>query len=430
MADNNEVFFTGSRGPVLDFKKGLHNKAQYNDPTYLGFLLLFDWNSPDDPTGSYYNAGSPLLSGGVDEAKAGTNPEAWETREGTAMDYLKRSGEFTRMKYLNAFINTLKTVNYYMPWYWQEIEGLDSAVKTNGMAQPYSVEKDAMVKIKCLESIDLKMTSLMDFYKNAVYDFEFRRVIIPENLRKFRMTIHVEEIRKFQVKDTILGKFRKTSESGVSRLGPDNKLGKAISNKSTGISDDENFQNASDWLSDKDSEQLRFINGAGAKVTLDLQHCEFIPDESAAILGGVGMSAPEKAEQMIAFKYERVREQNMFPLKSESVETRNSSGGIGVFDKNKLSEKVQGLAKNVANSAINDIKNRVSGYLKGLVLGNVHGLSPTSITGALQQGTIQGISRELGEAVSSLNQTEDPSISGKQNVHGPIEQQNGGSRNI
>jgi hypothetical protein len=111
----------------------------------------------------------------------------------------------------------------------------------------------------------------------------------------------------------------------------------------------------------------------------------------------------------------------MFPLKSESIETRNSSGGIGVFDKNKLSEKVQGLAKNVANNAINDVKNKVAGYLKGLVLGNVHGLSPTSITGALQQGTIQGISRELGEAVSSANQTEDSSISGKQNVHGRVE---------
>ena len=43
MADNSEELFAGSRGPVQDFKKGLTSWSKYNDPTFLGFLLLFDW---------------------------------------------------------------------------------------------------------------------------------------------------------------------------------------------------------------------------------------------------------------------------------------------------------------------------------------------------------------------------------------------------
>jgi hypothetical protein len=167
MADNSEELFAGSRGPVQDFKKGLTSWSKYNDPTFLGFLLLFDWTSPHDPTGSYYlGGGSPLLAGGIDESVAGSDPSSWNPPKGTAMDYLKRTEEFTRMKYLNAFINTLKSINYYMPWYWQSIEGLEELWKWKHFEDPYRGGDDAMLKIACLESIDLKVTALMDFASN------------------------------------------------------------------------------------------------------------------------------------------------------------------------------------------------------------------------------------------------------------------------
>lgn len=411
MADSSEELFAGSRGPVLDFKKGLTRWSKFNDPTYLGFLLLFDWTSPHDPTGSYYlGGGSPLLAGGIDESKAGSNPESWEPPKGTAMDYLKRTEEFTRMKYLNAFINTLKSINYYMPWYWQSIEGLEELWKWKHFEDPYRGGDGALLKIACLESIDLRVTSLIDFYKKACYDFEYRRMIIPENLRKFRVSVYIEEIRKFKVDEGLIGKFNTSVEGALTNLNPESNAYKKISEKTNSISDDSRLQDASNWLADNDAENLRYINGAGSQVMFDLQYCEFETDESSAFLANANMTLPEMASQIIAFKYENVRQESTYPFKY--MELENPSGNVGGFNKDEVLDKAKERAKRVvANAALYEAK-KLKGRLNGLVLGNVHGFSAGSLQTALTEGTAQGISKEFAEIVSIIKDKEKGELSG------------------
>lgn len=404
MADNSEEYFAGSRGPVDDFKKGLTSWSEYNDPTYLGFLLLFDWTSPHDPTGNYYlGGGSPLLAGGINEATAGKDPESWEPLAGTAMDYLKRNEEFSRMKYLNAFINTLKSINYYMPWYWQSIEGLEEIWKWKHFEDPYKGGDDAILKIACLESIDLKVTALMDFYKKACYDVEHRRMIIPENLRKFKVSIYIEEIRKFQVKkslvDTLTGSINSNLAASAASAALDNPFVNKIN----------------DSLSQKDGDSLLYINGAGSNVMFDLHYCEFDTDESSVFLANANMMLPEMATQLVAFKYENVRQESTYPFKY--MEVKNSSGNVGGFNQANTLDKIKERASQVVVGAAMSEAKKLTGRLNGLILGNVHGFSLGSLQTALTQGSLQSISREFAEAISSVRNNEVGELTGREKAY-------------
>jgi hypothetical protein len=404
MADNTEEFFAGSRGPVDDFKKGLTSWSKYNDPTYLGFLLLFDWTSPHDPTGSYYlGGGSPLLAGGINEATAGSDPESWEPLKGTAMDYLKRNEEFSRMTYLNAFINTLKSINYYMPWYWQSIEGLEEIWKWKHFEDPYKGGDDAILKIACLESIDLKVTALMDFYKKACYDVEHRRMIIPENLRKFKVSIYIEEIRKFQVKSSLVDTLTGSINSNLAASAASAALDNPFVNK------------INDTLSQKDGDSLLYINGAGSSVMFDLHYCEFDTDESSVFLANANMMLPEMATQLVAFKYENVRQESTYPFKY--MEVKNSSGNVGGFNPADTLDKIKERASQVAIGAAMSQAKKLTGRLNGLLLGNVHGFSLGSLQTALTQGSLQSISREFAEAISSVRNNEVGELTGREKAY-------------
>ena len=84
---NDDGLFTWSRKPVKSFQKGVNRWNEYNDPTYLGFVFMFDW------------VNSPLL-----------NSDALGV--GNAVGYLNRIGETLRASYMTQFIELLKTINY------------------------------------------------------------------------------------------------------------------------------------------------------------------------------------------------------------------------------------------------------------------------------------------------------------------------------
>ena len=103
----DDGLFSWSRKPAHKFSKGLlTGDGAYQDPTALGFQLLFDY--VDVP-------GSPLL---VDS----------EDTPGTALNYLKNIGDGKRMYYLKQFIKVLRMVNKDSPWYWQSIEGINESL--------------------------------------------------------------------------------------------------------------------------------------------------------------------------------------------------------------------------------------------------------------------------------------------------------------
>lgn len=407
--------YTWSRKPVINFKKGLHNTSKYNDPTYLGFLLLFDWNTPLEHSST---GGSPLLAGGIDENAAGTDPESWHTKPGTAMDYLKRCGEFQRMVYLNAFINTLKSINYNMPWYWQELEGLTDAWKHDDMKDPYVGGDESLIKIKTLESIDLIVTNCMDLYQYAIYDWDNRRIIVPENLRKFSVDIYVQEIRKFQLDEMFLKKLGESSvsipgEEGFSNTSIGGKSSDAMTDINKGQNDPSNPVN--NFFSNPESEEFKYINQGGARVKFGFDFCEWKTDASTVPFATLNMGSPVMATQEIQFSYENLRRTSEYP--GLQTDLQNQSGNVGNTSTWKKDLKNKG--KDIAANTVNQATEYAKGKINGLLLGNVYGFSAGNIGSALEQGTIQSLSKEVGKVASKFKKDSDDSreLSGRTNVY-------------
>lgn len=159
---------------VQDFRKSKSSKFQYQDPTYLSFVILFDFVD---------GSNSPFLAA-------------------PAEDFLKKLaadntyyGE--KLEALQNFKKALKTINNEMPWYWQGLVGLEKIQQYDPL-KPYFGGDDAKITIETLESINLPIAGLMHLYRKATFDEQKWTWVLPANLRKFRMYVYVTEVRAIQ----------------------------------------------------------------------------------------------------------------------------------------------------------------------------------------------------------------------------------------
>ena len=97
------------------------------------------------------------------------------------MDQIKQ-----RQYALGKFVNILSYINENAPWFFNSISGLRNAnsVKLN---EPLS-KNEIEIGFK-EDAIDMRLNTLFDLYKYACFDNINFKEIIPENLRKFDMTI-------------------------------------------------------------------------------------------------------------------------------------------------------------------------------------------------------------------------------------------------
>lgn len=395
------------------FRKGLQAKyGMYNDPTYLGFVLLFNDYDVDR---------SPLLCRDNGE------------RVGTALNYLKSIGDGPRFEYLKLFQELLFDTNYWMPWYWQGIEGLDKIWDYKALADPYKGGTDASIKITTLESIDLRITALMDLYRRACFDYEFRREIIPSNLRKFQVTIFVQEIRNIQVD---LGSIDKT-------LGVVNDLNRTFNNGANPIALPGNRETAQQAAG---KSTARISNEFGANMMFTLKYCEFDSDKSSGNWGSLSMAGGDPASQIITFNYDSIDESYLNPTIINSPPGYSSAGmnysfleklpdpesgnGKSMLDKiNELRKNPDGIknimkteAKNAGaaleQAALNRVDtlvgqglNAINGRLNRLLLGNVYGFSPSAFLADPAGQTINALQNGVVNAFTP-NQNSNPSALG------------------
>lgn len=159
----------------------------YQDPTYLGFYVKFHGinHRPVGDVGSFV----PL-----DEFPGGLLYH--EDHPDSAIRYLKNIGEYTRAQMLREFIAGIQSLSENTPWFFTKVSGLDSIWQINPADSFRGKEKKLTFEL--LESIDLKITYLMDLYRKAVYDSVYMRYMLPSNLRLFEMELIVTEIRSMQ----------------------------------------------------------------------------------------------------------------------------------------------------------------------------------------------------------------------------------------
>lgn len=53
------------------------------------------------------------------------------------------------------------------------------------------------IKLRLGETVDMKMTRMMHGFFDAIYDATYQREFIPDNLRKFNMTLYIHDARSF-----------------------------------------------------------------------------------------------------------------------------------------------------------------------------------------------------------------------------------------
>ena len=188
----------------FNFDNSVYNSTSYMD--YLPEPLLsldakkgFDsFRSPSE----YYQTNTVDLS--IDsliqeyEYAFNQSNSIYNNVDYSTYDYLRNAlGESRRADMLFLFINSLKDVQEHYPYYFQSIEGIGNLLKVNPTDGIRLKDGENILTIKCLEGLDLKITQLLQLYKNVVWDEVYQRWMLPDMMRYFNMKIYISEIRLF-----------------------------------------------------------------------------------------------------------------------------------------------------------------------------------------------------------------------------------------
>jgi hypothetical protein len=200
----------------------------YEDPTYIGFYVRFK-ELNQIPYGD--------LTGDFDQFPGGLLYN--EEHPDSAIKYLKNMGEYTRAQMLREFIGGLQNIQS-MPWFITKVSGMEEIWKINPGESFRGKEKK--LSFETLESIDLKMTYLMDLYRKIVFDSVYMRWMLPQNLRTFDMELVITEIRSMQRPAGVLpatndpaitqdiGIFENLIQNAASNLIPNTQWASGLSN--------------------------------------------------------------------------------------------------------------------------------------------------------------------------------------------------------
>lgn len=182
----------------LNWQKGLNNVG--GEPGWFYFRIFFHFNTR-------YG-----LFGGILEDEMGkqlSNSNNARTYYNMWGGHYTSLGMEYRAKSLDYFVRQLNNIANKTPWFFKSISGLDKAQITS-LTEPF---KDNEIEIKCAEeSIDMRLTTLFDYYKFACFDYVNLKEILPENLRKFDMSVVVYgvPIRYLDTHSKIKGKEYKS----------------------------------------------------------------------------------------------------------------------------------------------------------------------------------------------------------------------------
>jgi hypothetical protein len=340
------------------FKKGRLHNNMHEDPTYLSFLFIFDWFSEE----------SPLFSGEAEE-------------------YLRNIvGEPDRADKLARFIKILKKLNTEMPWFWQSVSGLETTKQYDKLSDPFRGGSDKKISIKCLESIELTVTGLIDLYKHAAYDLERWVEVLPHNLRRFKMYVYVTEVRSFKTNKKAQFIANKIDDSGF-----------------LGVNKDGNARSSSSIINSSYNGDVRSVKPF---FKIALTHCTFDIDSTSAAFQDLSKSPDSVIEPTIDIKYDA----------SHDLESYYANS---IPDGKKDPTEGQLLAQGIKDAIVSSVTNKAEGAMQNvldnsrgrLLLGNVYGVNAAStIQDAIATGSINGIANIAGQAGGSNTPPSSPDM--------------------
>lgn len=362
---------------IKDFRKSKTSKYPYQDPTFLSFVMLFDFNNKDV---------SPLLSGMAESylSKLIDNADS----------NLKETYE-EKLEALKNFKKALATINNHMPWYWQGLTGLDRLLKFNP-ENAYWGGDEAKLEITTLESLNLPIAGLMHLYRKACFNENTWSYVIPANLRKFRMFVYVTEIRTIK-------NLSKPTLSGFS-------LNKFPDNFKPSLG----MKNANDGISGQTARPY-FMFGLG--------HCEFNLEGGTAPFSDLSKN-PEMATNSIVINYETSEEIQARVLNgivdtkyntdklSPAPDSENVSfDSIGDFALSKINQKIEDLK----SGAIDDLK-QLGNEKKNELIQKARNLTVNRVQNPAN--AFKNFVRGIDNATDINQQTRDIGVSVADNIYG------------
>lgn len=373
---------------VNEFRKQKFNEI-HQDPTYISFFLLFDFQSEN----------SPIFNG-----------EAANFLENVLQDKPRATA-------LNNFKNILQKINKKLPWYWQSLTGLEQTKTFGEMKEPYRGAEKPQLEIECLENVEFTILGLIDLYRRACFDYRRAVEVLPRNLRYFTMWVFVTELRTFQATTA------------------DHILSSNLKNESN-----------TEFKDEKEMHQ-RFTSSAKPFFQTRLDYCEFNPDSSIDTFSELQKNPENAAANVSIFwnKAEQVNQQyltsllagdsasdDLTSLDQDRGRSRQTQVPIDPSDQNVHGEEGTEEDDNTISDAQNPFqslkaagRNLKRGVTGGPGIENVHGSQLTgaaraatnsvgeSLLGDLLLNNVHGIDRET----RIENAIDIASINGIENIH-------------
>lgn len=203
--DSSSLFLSNSgKSQLAAIRRimGINNTSNFDaynwqDPTILGFAIHFSFEEPFSEFDLDNLSNSLLLP---------------ESNEYSAINYLKSINEPKRANYLRQFIDLLKSIQTVTPWYFQSVSGVDKLL-TIDPKKGWHPGEGAEIEIQMLESIDLRVSLLIDLYRKAAWDEHYRRWMLPENMKWFKVKIVISEFRDFHMTERSIAALPTSAES-------------------------------------------------------------------------------------------------------------------------------------------------------------------------------------------------------------------------
>jgi len=378
------------------YGSGNNAVTSLDDPTYLGFSLMFDITSPLFNGAVTGNSGivpptqrpRPTADGEVAISGLGGTSSESSSAQGnfpstpSAVAYLAKIGEANRVEYLKAFIQGIQEINQTRPYYFQTIQGLLEAWQKNTQfdVDPYTGSTgEEGITIGCLEAIDLKLTALFSLYRMAVYDTRYKRFVVPKNLLKFDVYVYVQEIRKFKTVRNWLGALNPSQDSDDTK---------------------------------------KLVNENTSQVGFKFTECMWDAGASGNVFEGVTNTGGDIATTQIKWNYGVMENVSQFSGYNDKLDASKIPANTDPSFKDKVKQFGKDQLANAAEGAINAVGRTVSSAIQGFTLGNVFGLrnqvlgaiaNPQGLINAAVGAAIQGNELEtFGNESSVTNLADNP----------------------
>jgi hypothetical protein len=357
-----------------------------------------------------------------DRAKFGFFPMNGPVAYMGAQQFLKQRSE-KRKQMLEAFKRGLQFINQNCPYYFQNLSGLDSLLKKDiGGYHKKSggPSRAGTLTVDCLESIDMRIFGLSELYRKSIYDYTNHRIMLPENLRKFRMWIIVTELRNIQLSYGINDILNPFSIPAVAQAA--NFLDSF--NSQTGLlNNTEGLLQKSTNAEVPGTEKFGTYEMGPYAFVYQLDQCEFDFDDTFPSYSNIDNKGGTAVSTKFKIHVGRVKDYKIqfnqladVLQKSDNIQqmvisdeysSPNSAydqfdykGTEGIFpidltDKPNPAEFFAQMASNFITNTVADLRNQGVAIVQGAALGNIYGfggINPAQAASSVQSlvSTIQG----------------------------------------